>query len=257
MKYTLDTIPVLDAYREDCECPLCRLRIHCEDQYVDSMLGEAYMEPDIRIKTNEKGFCTRHFSLMYDRRNRLGLALMTHTHMLEVIASLEKALASGGAAPRGGLLSSLRGGASSAGSAGGAPQAIRARIGGCVICEQVDGAIERYAYTIAQLAFSNSEFRAMLEKSKGFCLPHLALVLELADKTLSAKQAAEFRKLVCELALENLKRVAGELEWFTLKFDYRNADKPWGNSRDAVERGVNKLMGACVGEEAQMPPHND
>ena len=54
-----------------------------------------------------------------------------------------------------------------------------------------------------------------------------------------------------------MKRVAGELEWFTLKFDYRNADKPWGNSRDAVERSVNKLMGACVGDEAQMPPHND
>ena len=29
MKYTLDTIPVLDAFRTDCECPLCRLRIHC------------------------------------------------------------------------------------------------------------------------------------------------------------------------------------------------------------------------------------
>ena len=253
MKYTLDTIPVLDVYRTDCECPLCRLRIDCEDQYVDSMLGAAYMEPDCRIKTNETGFCTRHFSLMYDRRNRLGLALMTHTHMLEVIASLEKILASGGDAPRGGLLSSLRGG----GSSSGAPQAIRARIGGCVICDQVDGAIERYAYTIAQLVFTNSEFRAMLEKSKGFCLPHLALVLEMADKTLNAKQASEFKQLVAGLQLENMKRVAGELEWFTLKFDYRNADKPWGNSRDAVERGVNKLMGACVGEEAQMPPHND
>ena len=83
MKYTLDTLPVLDAYRENCECPLCRLRISCEDQYVDSMLGAAYMEPECRIKTNETGFCTRHFELMYQRRNRLGLALMTHTHMQE------------------------------------------------------------------------------------------------------------------------------------------------------------------------------
>ena len=49
MKYTLDTLPVLDAYRENSECPLCRLRIACEDQYVDSMLGAAYMEPDCQI----------------------------------------------------------------------------------------------------------------------------------------------------------------------------------------------------------------
>ena len=254
MKYTLDTIPVLDVYRTDCECPLCRLRISCEDQYVDSMLGAAYMEPDCRVKTNETGFCARHFSLMFDRRNRLGLALMTHTHMLEVIASLEKVLADGQPAQRGGLLSALRGGTKADSDA---PQRIRARIGGCVICEQVDGAIERYAYTIAQLTFTSGEFRALLEKSKGFCLPHLALILELADKTLSAQQAAEFKKLVGELELKNLRRVADELEWFTLKFDYRNADKPWGNSRDAVERSVNKLMGACVGDEAQMPPHND
>ena len=254
MKYTLDTIPVLDVYKTDCECPLCRLRINCEDQYVDSMLGAAYMEPDWREKTNETGFCTRHFSLMFDRRNRLGLALMTHTHMIEVISSLEKILTDGQIPQRGGLLSALRG---SAKADCGAPQRIRARIGGCVICEQIDGAIERYAYTIAQLVFTNREFRALLKKSKGFCLPHLALVLELADKTLDAKQAAEFKKLVSELALRNLHRVADELEWFTLKFDYRNADKPWGNSRDAVERGINKLMGACVGEEAQLPPHND
>ncbi|NLE68688.1 MAG: hypothetical protein GX611_00720, partial [Clostridiales bacterium] len=48
---------------------------------------------------------------------------------------------------------------------------------------------------------------------------------------------------------ENLKRLEEELEWFTLKFDYRNADKPWGNSRDALERTVNKLRGWTLGPE--------
>ena len=251
MKYTLDTIPVLDAYKTGCECPLCSLRVLSEDQYVDSMLGSAYMEPDCRVKTNEVGFCVRHFQLMYDRRNRLGLALMTHTHMQEVVASLEKILS--GAPARGGLLSSLRGGREPDGPA---PK-IRARIAGCVICDQLSASVERYAYTIAQLYFTNAEFKAMLEQTKGFCLPHLALVLEMAEKTLSAKQAEEFRKVVSALELTNLRRIEDELEGFTLKFDYRNADKPWGNSRDAVERSINKLMGACVGEEAQMPPHND
>lgn len=253
MKYTLDTIPVLDSYKTGCECPLCKLRINCEDQYVDSMLGAAYMEPDCRVKTNETGFCTRHFELMYDRRNRLGLALMTHTHMQEVIASLEGILADRGEQRRG-LFSSLRGGN---GENGGTPQKIRARIGGCVICEQVDGALRRYAYTIAQLYFSNAEFKSIFEQSKGFCLPHLALVMEMADDTLSGAQAAEFKKALAALELENLRRIESEIEWFTLKFDYRNTDKPWGNSRDAVERAINKLMGTCVGEDAQMPAHND
>ena len=253
MKYTLDTIPVLDAYKTGCECPLCKLRILCEDQYVDTMLASAYMEPEWRVKSNETGFCVRHYDLMYNRRNRLGLALMTHTHMQEVIKSLE-AILTGGDAGKKGLFSSLR---SSKSDENGAPAKIRARISGCVICEQVDAEMERYGYTIAQLYFTNSEFKELLSKSKGFCLPHLALVLEMAEKTLSGSQIPEFKKAVAAMELENLKRVESELEWFTLKFDYRNNDKPWGNSRDAVERSINKLMGATVGEEAEMPAHND
>ena len=252
MKYTLDTIPVLDAYKTGCECPLCQLRVASEDSYVDSMLGAAYMEPDCRVRTNEVGFCTRHFQLMYDRRNRLGLALMTHTHMQEVISSVESILKADEPA-RGGLLASLRGGRDE----GGTPQKIRARMSGCVICEQMEGAVNRYAYTIAQLYGTNSEFKAMFDASKGFCLPHLALVLEMAEKTLSGEALRAFKAAVSAVELPNLKRIEGELEWFTLKFDYRNTDKPWGNSRDAVERAINKLMGACVGEDAQMPPHND
>ncbi|MBP3656859.1 MAG: ABC transporter substrate-binding protein [Clostridia bacterium] len=254
MKYTLDTIPVLDAYKTECECPLCKLRIHCEDQYIDSMLSSAYMEPDYRLKTNETGFCTRHFELMYNRRNRLGLALMTHTHMQEVIKSLEGILGGESGAKRG-FLSSLRGGGKTA--ADSQPQKIRARMDGCFICDQMKNSIERYAYTIAQLYFTHTEFRGMFDNSKGFCLPHLALVLEMAEKTLNASQAEQFAKVVSRVELENLRRVEGELEWFTLKFDYRNDSKPWGNSRDAVERSINKLMGACVGAEAEMPAHND
>ena len=251
MNYTLDTLPVLDAYRENCECPLCRLRISCEDQYVDSMLGAAYMEPECRIKTNETGFCTRHFELMYQRRNRLGLALMTHTHMQEVAKDLKRILESGNASK--GFFAALRGGKTAPAHG----EQIRSRLSGCVICEQMNNALERYAYTIAQLYGSNAEFKQMFEQSKGFCLPHLALILDMAEQTLPSSQNAAFTSALAALELQNLDRIEKELEWFTLKFDYRNTDKPWGNSRDAVERSINKLMGACVGEEAQMPAHND
>ena len=137
MKYTLDTLPVLDACRENSECPLCRLRIACEDQYVDSMLGAAYMEPDCRVKTNEVGFCSRHFQLMFERRNRLGLALMTHTHLQQIERDLKTILESGGGSK--GLLASLRGGKSEDSRAA----KIRERLSGCVICEQLDGALTK------------------------------------------------------------------------------------------------------------------
>ena len=188
MKYTLDTLPVLDAYRENGECPLCRLRISCEDQYVDSMLGAAYMEPDCRVKTNEVGFCTRHFELMFERRNRLGLALMTHTHMQQVTRDLKTILSDGGSQK--GLLAAFRNGKSEETRAA----KIRKRLSGCVICEQVDSTVSRYAYTIAQLYGTNAEFQRMFDNSKGFCLPHLALVLDLAQKRFPLRRLTRLPK---------------------------------------------------------------
>ena len=81
-------------------------------------------------------------------------------------------------------------------------------------------------------------------------------VRQVAEFLIGDMQADQMRT-VAAVELPNLKRLSDELEWFTLKYDFRNADKPWGNSRDAVERSINKLMGACVGDEAKMPAHND
>ncbi|MCR5520278.1 MAG: DUF6062 family protein, partial [Lachnospiraceae bacterium] len=39
-----------------------------------------------------------------------------------------------------------------------------------------------------------------------------------------------------------------DVEWFTDKFDYRNVDAPWKNSKDALVRGILKLNGARVEE---------
>ena len=176
---------------------------------------------------------------------------MTHTHMQQVTRDLKTILSDDGSQK--GLLAAFRSGKSEETRAA----KIRKRLSGCVICEQVDSTVSRYAYTIAQLYGTNAEFQRMFDSSKGFCLPHLALVLDLAQKTLPAAQADTFAKAVAAVELPNLERLSKELEWFTLKYDFRNADKPWGNSRDAVERSINKLMGACVGEEAKMPAHND
>ena len=46
------------------------------------ILGSAYMEDDIRAKTDATGFCRHHFKMMYDYGNRLGNAL-TFKYTLE------------------------------------------------------------------------------------------------------------------------------------------------------------------------------
>ena len=42
---------------------------------------------------------------------------------------------------------------------------------------------------------------------------------------------------------ENMNRVQEDLNWFVDKFDYRNHDADWKNSKDAVQRAMQKLTG--------------
>ena len=50
------------------------------------------------------------------------------------------------------------------------------------------------------------------------------------------------------MMMENMKRVKEDLEWFRDKFDYRNQDAPWKNSRDAVPRTLMKLNSVILDE---------
>ena len=84
--YTIPVNEAFDACRDDatCGCPICVLRKRLEKDELEIILGAAMMDPDIRIKTNEQGFCGRHFDMMLERNNRLGLALILESHLAEV-----------------------------------------------------------------------------------------------------------------------------------------------------------------------------
>ena len=60
---------------------------------------------------------------------------------------------------------------------------------------------------------------------------------------LSGQELKQYNDMVNDVEMKNLARLEQEIEWFTLKFDHKNADKPWGNSRDALPRTVLKLRG--------------
>ncbi len=240
MRYQLDTIPVWDAYKEKGghECPLCVLRAENESMYLESFLGASVMEPATRVEVNAKGFCARHFAQMLPRNNRLGLALITHTHLKDVMSDVQKALRDGERSTSAGRGLFRRGGnGDSSGSR------LRARLESCVVCERLDATLRRYAYTLIHLWKTDAEFRQAFAESKGLCLPDMALLMEMVDEELSGKQRQDFYAALEAVQEVNLARIERELEWFTLKFDYRNQDKPWGSSADAPERAIGKLRG--------------
>lgn len=225
MRYHIDTIPVWDAFKQDSECPLCDLYKNSEAGYLDSFLGASVMEPDVRIEVNRKGFCAKHFSMMLPMKNRLGLALVTHTH-------LKEAMQADSARPpkRGGLFSRRSAPEEPAGET-------------CIVCDRLENTMNRYLYTVLHLFESDAEFRKVFLASKGLCMPHAQALVTMAGESLSAAKAEAFCTQLDALQKQNLARVEQELFWFTQKFDYRNADKPWGNSKDAPERAIIKLRG--------------
>lgn len=94
MKEQLYTIPVNDAFAVDCECPVCSMYDSLEKDAIEFTMGPSYMEDDIRMETNKIGFCTHHVKQLYKHQNRLGLALILHTHMQRTNRDLEDLLSS-------------------------------------------------------------------------------------------------------------------------------------------------------------------
>ena len=85
MKETIATIPVNDLFAPKDGCPFCRMERMLEEQYCEFVTGDAMMEPLIRIETNKKGFCNRHFTRMTQVGQKLPNALILESHLQEIM----------------------------------------------------------------------------------------------------------------------------------------------------------------------------
>ena len=238
MRQHIDTIPVWEVYRSDCECPLCQLEETNEHNYVDSFMGGSVMEPDVRVEVNQKGFCGRHFKLMLANNNRLGVALMAHTYLKQTMARLgETSMAVNELQGRGGLF----GRRTQVTNSG-----LKEIASSCILCDRLKNTMDRYLYTVVYMWKHEPAFKQALQNSKGLCLKHFEQLIEAAPEQLNGIELKSFTDMLTKLELANMARLEKEIEWFTLKFDHKNADKPWGTSKDSLDRTVLKLRGKCV-----------
>ena len=88
---------------------------------------------------------------------------------------------------------------------------------------------------------NDDTFRQKILESKGFCMPHLYFLAELSQEHLHNPES--FIKPMYEKQKKELLRIQEEIHLFTLKFDYRNKDLPWGNAKDAPLRTLEKNVG--------------
>lgn len=210
-----------------CGCPFCHLYMTLEEQEVERILGASMMEPDVRIRTNEEGFCLDHYARMLGRRNRLGLALILESHMETLQSDLQDSAVS--------QLLHRRGTAAS--------ERIHMLEQRCYLCNRIEATMSKMMENAVYLWESDSAFRAKLDAQPAFCLPHYRALLECGRTKLSKKAFSAFREALTAVMEGYFNALRSDTAHFIQKFDYRYEAEPWGNARDAVERAVKFLCG--------------
>ena len=239
MKERIYTIPVNEAFDSGDECPFCFLQRQAERSALRYVAGPgaSYMEPEVRAATDKTGFCPTHMKKLYDYGNTLGTALMLQTHYAGLLDTLRQEAEQFVPPAKRSFFGKKK-----------APEEepLWQRLGkqtqSCYICDKIQYNMERYYLTFFMLV-KEAEFRRKVEESKGFCLRHFAELMKWAETELPNSQREWFYPAVLALMEENLIRVKEDLDWLIAKYDYRNAGADWKNSRDALQRAMQKLEG--------------
>ena len=241
MKEQLYTIPLNDAVNAGDECPFCFIERNVEQDLLDFVLGSgsSYMESDIREQTDRAGFCRSHFKKMFDYGNTLGNAWILKTHYRQMIREMQSRFQDykpGKTSLKDRLKKS---------SGRQNPIGVWAleKEKSCYICSQYADTYERYLDTFFVLYKKDEAFRDKIRNGKGFCLPHFGDLCEAAQARLGDKELAAFFDMMFPLMEKNMERLSEDVSWMVEKFDYRNKDADWKTSKDAIQRGMQKLKG--------------
>lgn len=253
MKEQLYTIPLMDAFRAEDECPFCYIERNLEEHALDFILGAevSYMQDDVRAKTDQMGFCRAHYQKMFQYGNVLGNALILDTHLKKLTKELKEEMNHYSGAAKIGLMNRFRKDTSVTKDSNNVSQWIHEKSSSCYICDHIKNNYDRYLATFFVLfKKGETEFMELVKSGKGFCLPHFADLLDAAPLYLNEKEQKQLRDILFPQMEENMNCIQEELEWFEKKFDYRYRDADWKTSKDAVQRVMQKIGS---GYPAQQP----
>lgn len=241
MKEQLYTIPLNDAVNEEDECPFCIVERNVEQDLLDFVLGSgsSYMESDVRSATDKAGFCRNHFKKMFDYGNTLGNGWILKTHYTLMNKELLEQF-NAFTSKKSALMGRFR---KSESSRNPISAWVEEKESSCYICRQFNETYARYMDTFFIMYKRDSIFREKIENSKGFCLHHFGDLCEAAESRLNDKEKADFYPSMFSLMEKNMKRMADDVSWLVEKFDYRNSGADWKTSKDAIQRGMQKLKG--------------
>lgn len=223
MKETIVTIPINDLFAPKDGCPFCRMERMLEQQYCEFITGDAMMEPGVRVETNKKGFCHRHFSRMTQVGQKLPNALILESHLQEV---LEQYMPQKAGKPDKKKL-----------------DALGAMLGSCYVCDRVEADMLHLTATVFAEWAKGGAFKETFRSQPFICLHHYRFLMSSAAAKggIPSKLMPAFHEDALALTKKYLESLKGDISHFVTMFDYRSKGKEWGNSVDSIERSIEFL----------------
>lgn len=225
MREDICTIPISEIFEENDGCPICRMYERAEKRIVEYILGDAMMEPDVRIATNRVGFCQHHYDKMLSTRGRLQLSLMLQTHIDEInkgVFSKNVFVPTNKKSNRAKKISES-----------------------CFICDKIEFGLSRMIETIYRTYETERDFREMFNSQPQFCLPHFERLVAEFDKKKMRKYGSEFLQNLTRITSDYSKTLYDDISEYCTLYDYRARDEKKASVEvlNSVENTVNFLTG--------------
>lgn len=204
MRDDICTIPVSEVFEENDGCPICRMRDTVEQRIISYILGDAMMEPDVRIETNRVGFCEKHYDKMLNYRARLQLSLILQTHIDEITKNVFSKGLFTTPAKRGEKAAKVS--------------------DTCFICDKIEYGVSRMIETVYRCYENERDFRELFNNQTMFCLPHYERLISGADKKKMHRYSKEFADNLTRITGDYAKNLHENISKYCAIYDYR-ADK--------------------------------
>ena len=204
MRDDICTIPVSEVFEENYGCPICRMRDTVEQRIISYILGDAMMEPDVRIETNRVGFCEKHYDKMLNYRARLQLSLILQTHIDEITKNVFSKGLFTTPAKRGEKAAKVS--------------------DTCFICDKIEYGVSRMIETVYRCYENERDFRELFNNQTMFCLPHYERLISGADKKKMHRYSKEFADNLTRITGDYAKNLHENISKYCAIYDYR-ADK--------------------------------
>jgi hypothetical protein len=217
------------AAESDKECCLCLLEDEIERRYIDTYLLELVMDPTSRQKIIEsRGFCNDHYYKMLiaatkpESPDGHGIALINRSVIDALIQDLQKLKRNRNADQLYKLVADEN---------------------KCPACIHLSEFSKMYAEEIIKILSSNNEESlAVLNESKGFCVPHFVSLLCIAEEAASTDSQKAVKALI-EIEEKNLRRLSSQLIEYVRKQSYEFSEKERKAVSGAMLRSLEKIAG--------------